>query len=300
MAAGASQLVEHLLALAVVDAARKHRTMALQNTIYRQQKRGDFFRQVHLGFFQRAENFLAEGQETAKVTKCDHGNAVAHQGIVGVVPFRPLGVQPNARLRNEVGELGEQHDKKFFAQIDEAHLALPVPNELAIGAFRMHTPAHHLFLFLIENHRFLGILEQVCIGLDPVRNIGEGKDFTRQKVMQSGGFMPLQNFQQLEQIDDLVIAPVTNMGPGIGGINDLPINAVAGDAIGIVAIGGGGIGELANHARRVAGEGKREGFPILEDVAPVALVIQNPRPVPDFSWRWKNDSRDDSDRRAAG
>ena len=91
--------------------------------------------------------------------------------------------------------------------------------------------------------------------------------------------MLLQNLQQLEQIDDLVIAPVADMCPWVGWINDLPINAVLGDAIGVVAIGGGGVGELADHAGRVAREGKREGFPVLEDVTPVALVIQNPRPV---------------------
>ena len=91
--------------------------------------------------------------------------------------------------------------------------------------------------------------------------------------------MTFQYLQQLEQVNDLVIAPVSDMCPGVGWIDDLPINAVPGDAIRVVAIGGGGVGELADHAGRVAREGKREGLPVLEDVTPVALVIQNPCPV---------------------
>ena len=124
LAAGARQPIKHLLALAVIDAVREQGAMALQNAVHGQQKFGDFIRQVHLGFFQRAENFQAEGQKAAQITKCDHGNAVANQGVIGVVPFRSLGVQPDARLRDEIGELGKQRNEKFFAQIDEAHMAL--------------------------------------------------------------------------------------------------------------------------------------------------------------------------------
>ena len=40
-----------------------------------------------------------------------------------------------------------------------------------------------------------------------------------------------------------MVAPVANVAPGVGGVVDFPVDAIARDAIRIVAIGGRGIEE---------------------------------------------------------
>ena len=83
--------------------------------------------------------------------------------------------------------------------------------------------------------------------------------------------MGLGQGEQALQVDDLVVAPVTEVGPGVVGFGDFPIHAFGGDAVGVVAVGAGGIEEGGEHARKGGGETQAEGFPVLEDVAPVAL-----------------------------
>src|ERR1035438_6512583 len=57
------------------------------------------------------------------------------------------------------------------------------------------------------------------------------------------------------------------------------VEAVAHDAIWVVAIGGGGAGKLEDHALDVTGKRQRQRFPVLENVAPVALVVEDPLAV---------------------
>src|ERR1035438_7520238 len=54
-----------------------------------------------------------------------------------------------------------------------------------------------------------------------------------------------------------------------------PINAVARNTVGVVAVGGRGIDKLADHGGCKAREGDGQRLPVLKDVAPVALVIQD-------------------------
>ena len=76
----------------------------------------------------------------------------------------------------------------------------------------------------------------------------------------------------------MVVAPVADVRPGVVGLNLFPLKAILEHAIRVVAVEGGGVEELENHALDELGVGVHERFPVLEDVAPVALVVQNLRP----------------------
>ena len=121
-----------------------------------------------------------------------------------------------------------------------------------------------------------------------------------EQARQSAGMITRRDLQQLQEVNDLVVAPVPDVGPGIVRIEHLPVEAVAHDAVRIVAVGGGGVDELEDHALDVTGERQRQRFPVLEDVAPVALIVEYPLAVRRPSPRWRRCSRDGSDRRGGG
>ena len=55
-----------------------------------------------------------EGQIAAQVTKGDDGNPAASEGVVGVVPFRSLGVHPDAGARDQVRKFGLHRPRWVF------------------------------------------------------------------------------------------------------------------------------------------------------------------------------------------
>ena len=61
---------------------------------------------------------------------------------------------------------------------------------------------------------------------------------------------------------------------GSSGDDGFPVHAVAGEAVGVEAVHGRGVDELGDQARQEAREGRAQRLPVLEDVAPVALVVQ--------------------------
>ena len=85
-----------------------------------------------------------------------------------------------------------------------------------------------------------------------------------------------QYLEQLQEIDDLVIAPVADVAPRIGGIGDFPVHPRALDAVGVEAVHGRSIDEPRDHARQERGEAVRQRLPVLEHVAPVALESDPP------------------------
>ncbi len=64
------------------------------------------------------------------------------------------------------------------------------------------------------------------------------------------------------------------MWPRVVRLRDLPVDTVAGDAVGVVAVGRGGVEEDARPCRPRTPGTLRQGLPVLEDVAPVALVVE--------------------------
>ena len=79
-------------------------------------------------------------------------------------------------------------------------------------------------------------------------------------------------FEQAAEIDNLVVAPVADVRPRVLGLYHFPVYALRGNLIGVVAINSGGVEELRDDTVRIERIGQGECLPVLEDVAPVALI----------------------------
>ncbi len=93
-----------------------------------------------------------------------------------------------------------------------------------------------------------------------------------QQLLEPGRMKLLRQFEQFQQVDDLVVPPVADIAPGILRILDLPIDAFLGDAIRIVAVHRRCIDELGDHVFDELRIAERQCLPVLEDVAPVSLI----------------------------
>jgi hypothetical protein len=78
-----------------------------------------------------------EGQETPQVRQRHHRQAVAHQGVVGIVPLRPLGVQPQATAGQQAAGLGQHDGGELLAQRGQHRQAVVVADPQAVGADRL-------------------------------------------------------------------------------------------------------------------------------------------------------------------
>ena len=83
-----------------------------------------------------------------------------------------------------------------------------------------------------------------------------------------------RELQQLLQINDLVIAPVADIAPGVIRLFDFPVDTLFGNSIRVVAVHRGRVDELGDHILDKFRITERQRLPVLEDVAPVALVGQ--------------------------
>ena len=79
-------------------------------------------------------------------------------------------------------------------------------------------------------------------------------------------------FEQFEQIDNLMVSPVADIRPRVLGFNHFVVNAFVRDAVGVISVRGSGIEELSDDMIDEQGIGIGQCFPVLEDIAPVALV----------------------------
>ena len=82
---------------------------------------------------QRSEQAGQEGQVPLQVAERHHRDAVADQRVVGVVPLRALGVEPDAAARHEVRDLGERRHEQLLDETD-VHDRAAVLQQLAVGA----------------------------------------------------------------------------------------------------------------------------------------------------------------------
>ena len=156
--------------------------MLLENPLHSMQKHGDLGGQAIPGVGLCAEDLPAEHQVAAQVIEGDHRGAIANQGVIRVVPFRPLRVQPDAGLGDEVGKLDEQGDQELLGQIYQAHIFLLVPDEFAICAPGPHPSLDEFFNLWIKDDRVFWVCQQVVVGLDAVGDVGAGKDFPREEA----------------------------------------------------------------------------------------------------------------------
>ena len=69
-----------------------------------------------------------------------------------------------------------------------------------------------------------------------------------------------------------MVAPVADVRPRVLRLYHLPVYALGGNLIGVVAVNGGGVEELRDDTVCIERIGQGERLPVLEDVAPVALI----------------------------
>ena len=152
--------------------------------------------------------------------------------------------------------------------------AVGATEETAVGADAGHLPCNGLILFPVEVDGVVPVGQHLAVRPETVRHIGIGKNRLRPQPLQFVRMHLLRYLQQLLQVDNLMIAPIANIGPRVFRLWHLPLDAGAGDAIRIITVGGGGIEEFGDDARDVVGIGQGQRLPVLEDIAPVALVIE--------------------------
>ncbi len=70
-----------------------------------------------------------------------------------------------------------------------------------------------------------------------------------------------RHLQQAQQVDDLVVAPVADVAPGIVRRRHLPVHPVAGDAVGVEAVHRGGVDELGHQVGQEARDTRPPGPP---------------------------------------
>ena len=273
-----AQTVQDGAALGVGNVARRQPLVLAQSGVDAAEAVQQFLRDRNFLVVGLRQDVLEVDQEPAEVVQRHHGHAVAHQGVVGVVPLRTLGVHPNAALGDEVGDFGEHGGHQL---LDEVHLVdedVGLAKECAVAADFATLEVDFLACLVVVIDGVLGVFQERVVRLDPVGDVGVDERVVLEVVLEFLRVVRLQELQELEEVDDLVVAPVADVRPRVVRLNLFPLEAILEHAVRVVAVEGGRVQELENHALDELGIRVHQGFPVLEDVAPVALVVQNLRP----------------------
>ena len=167
---------------------------------------------------ERLRSFLAdpiheELSESPHVVQRDHGNPIAHQGIVRIVPLRTLGVHPYPGFWDEIVELGQPGNEQFFHQAALEQLPIGRIHQTLIIAQLSHPVLDVFMQLIVEPNGVLRIGHDIVERTDAVRHIGKHQGFVVRPFDQIQLPVCLCDLQQFEQIDDLVISPITDVGP---------------------------------------------------------------------------------------
>jgi hypothetical protein len=150
-----------------------------------------------------------------------------------------------------------------------------VAQQQAVGADLLAALPRAPVGLVVEVDGVLGMGDLLGVGLQAVGDVGEAEQRAVPQSVQQPGLMGFGGLQQLEQVDDLVVAPIADMAPGIVLVDHLPVDAVATDAVGVVAVDRHGAEEGRDHRANVGRLAGHQRLPVLEDVAPVALVVDD-------------------------
>ena len=202
----------------------------------------------------------------------DDRDSPARERVVGVVPLGALGVEPDAAAGHEVGELDEQWDQQLLRQGDEPDLTIDLTDQPSVGPKLLCGTQEDLVSRPIEGDAVPRVGDERVEAVDPVGHVGVRVDPFIQAGPEDAWLVPFAGLEQPQQIDDLVVAPVADVAPGVIRVLDLPVDAGPADAVGVVPICRRRVQEHGDELAQVAGVADAEGFPVLEDVAPVALV----------------------------
>ena len=199
---------------------------------------------------------------------------MTNQRVVGIVPLGALGVEPQSSFGNIVGQFRQQGDEEFLDQIHRIDMIIATPDELAVRSSSRDALGDDRLPRRVVNYRILRIGQQFAIRANLVRHVRVGEDGATEHGLQSVGKKLLQYLKELQQVDNLVVSPVTDVGPRVMWFDHLPVDAVAGDTVRVVSIDCRGVDELRDHARQESWKTAGQRLPVLENIAPVACVIK--------------------------
>ncbi len=223
----------------------------------------------------RQQGLQTGDQQAAQVAQRDHRHPEAHQRVVGIIPLGALGVHPDAAPGHEVGQAGENENQEFFREIDVQHPLVGPEDKARIRTEPGGEPFDRLMAGDVELKGDLRVLPDGGVVEDAIRHVGVAEEVAPQPRREAPRMEAAGPFQQPQQVDDLMIPPIANRGPGIVVVRHLPLDAGVRHPVGIVAIDGGGVDKLGDDAFEKLREAEAERLPILEDVAPVALVVKH-------------------------
>ncbi len=206
--------------------------------------------------------------------ECHHRQPVPDEGVVGVVPLGALGVHPDPAARHEVRQFGEGRDEELLEQCHVEDAAGRVGDQPPVGTESVDPLRDGGLRGRVELDRGLRVAHQLLERCDSVGHVGERVGALAQLGTEPARVVLSLGVQQPVQVDDLVIAPVADPTPGVLGFGNLPVDPVAGDPVGVESVGGRGVDELGDDRRQIPGEAATQRLPVLEDVAPVALIAE--------------------------
>ena len=179
---------------------------------------------------------------------------LADERVVRVVPLRALGVHPDPALGHQVGQLDEQQQEQLLGHRDVHDRAVRALEQAGVGALARGRGGDALVELRVEGDGVVRVVEHGRVGRDPVGNVRVAEDAALQQVGQRAGIEARRDLQELLQVDDLVVAPVADVGPRVALVRHLPLDAVAGDPVRVVAVRRGRAQEDADHpVRRTPG-----------------------------------------------
>ena len=111
-----------------------------------------------------------------QVARRHHGKSVADECVVRIIPFRSLGIQPDATFRNEIRQLREREREEFLDERDVVDVTLLAGQQLAVSTEAGHTLTDPSGQFGIKHDRGTRILPDLVVILDAVRHVGMDKD----------------------------------------------------------------------------------------------------------------------------
>ena len=197
---------------------------------------------------------------------------MSDERVIGVVPFGPLGIHPDAAVDHEIAELRQERHQQLLDEVHLVYRTVAVEQQLAVGADRLHGRFDALRPRAVVIDRVLRVGQQRIERANPVGHVRVAENRLAQQPGQAIRMKRLRELEQLLQVNDLVIAPVADVTPRIIRVLDLPVDAFLGDAIRVVTVDRRRVDEFGDHALDEFGKAERQRFPVLEDVAPVALV----------------------------
>ena len=116
-----------------------------------------------------------------------------------------------------------------------------IRREFAVRADLRDALLNRFFQRPIKVNRRVPVAQNFLIWLDFIRHVGVAEH----AVIQHRGKPPRMQlrggFQQFQQVNNLMIAPIADIRPGIFRLRNFPFDAVARDAIRVVAVGGRGV-----------------------------------------------------------